>query len=191
MTRTSPDPRRLQELIDRADIHDALLRYTRGVDRLDEELLRSAYHPDAIDDHGIFRGTVEEFIAWAFAGHRAGHHGEQHYITNHTCEIDGDVAHTETYFMMVGRNRTGTPVTLHGGRYIDQFERREGNWRIAHRVSMVEWTGGVTEADLPPVDRKENGTVARDRSDTSYDRPLLTAERRNAVQAARGQAQPS
>lgn len=173
-----PDPRRVQELLDRQDILDALLRYTRGVDRLDEDLVRSAYHPGAIDDHGIFRGTVEEFILWAFEGHRTNHRGEQHYITNHACEIDGDVAHTETYFVMVGQNRTGTPVTLHGGRYVDQLEKRDGAWRIAHRVSMVEWVGGVTAPDLPPVDRKKNGTIARDRSDTSYDRPLLNEARR-------------
>jgi hypothetical protein len=174
---SSPDPRRLAELLDRHDIWACLLRYTRGVDRLDEDLVRSAYWPGAIDDHGVFRGTVEEFIAWAFAGHRANHEGEQHYVTNHTCEIDGDVAHAETYFVMVGRNRTGTPVTLHGGRYVDQLERRDGEWRILHRVSMVEWTGGVTVPDLPPVVREQNGTVARDRTDTSYDRPLLTPER--------------
>lgn len=173
----SPDPGRVQELIDRQDILAALLRYTRGVDRLDEDLVRSAYHPGAIDDHGVFRGTVDQFITWAFAGHRANHNGEQHYVTNHTCEIDGDVAHTETYFVMVGQNKTGTPVTLHGGRYIDQVEKRDGEWRIAHRVSMVEWVGGVTPPDLPPVNRKKNGTVARDRTDTSYDRPLLTDAR--------------
>lgn len=189
MPHDGPDTVRLQELLDRQDILDCLHRYTRGVDRLDEDLLRSAYHPCAIDDHGVFRGPVEEFIAWAFAGHRDRHHGSQHYITNHTCDIDGDVAHTETYFVMVGRNRTGTPVTLHGGRYLDQLERRDGAWRILHRVSMVEWTGGVTTPDLPSVDRAQNGTVARDRSDTSYDRPLLTAERRSTANGSgRGHA---
>ncbi len=177
-TPPTPDPRRVQELIDRQDILDALLRYTRGVDRLDEQLLRSAYWPGAIDDHGVFRGTIEEFVPWAFAHHRAAHHGEQHYVTNHTCDLDGDTAHTETYFVMVGQNKQGTPVTLHGGRYLDQLERRDGEWRIAHRVSMVEWTGGVVPPDLPPVHREPNGTVARDRTDTSYDRPLLSEERR-------------
>lgn len=173
-----PSPARLQELVDRQDILDALLRYTRGVDRLDHDLLRSAYWPGAVDDHGVFRGPIEEFLPWADNVHRTMHHGTQHVIANHTCEIDGDVAHTETYMVMVGMNKTGTPVTLHGGRYIDQLERRDGEWRIAHRVSMVEWTGGVVPPDLPPVEREPNGTVARDRSDTSYDRPLLTDERR-------------
>jgi hypothetical protein len=178
MTTPLPAGARLQTLLDRQDILDCLHRYTRGVDRLDEELLLSAYWPGAIDDHGVFRGTVEEFVPWAFANHRRVHHGEQHYVTNHTCDLDGDTAHTETYFVMVGQNRHGTAVTLHGGRYVDQFERREGEWRIAHRVSMVEWTGGVVPPDLPPVQREKNGTVARDRTDTSYDRPLLTEARR-------------
>jgi hypothetical protein len=168
-----PDPASLQRLLDECDIRDCIHRYCRGVDRLDDELVRPAYHPDAIDDHGVFRGTVEEFIGWAFPLHRARHHGHQHYVTNHTAEIVGDVARTETYFTIVARNRTGTPVTLHGGRYIDRFERRGGVWRIAHRVSMIEWIGGLADADLPSVTRRPNGVVARDRGDTSYDEFFL------------------
>ncbi len=26
-----------------------------------------------------------------------------------------------------------------GGRYVDRFERRNGEWRIAHRLSIREW----------------------------------------------------
>jgi hypothetical protein len=163
---------RLQELLDRQDILDCLLRYTRGVDRLDAELFRSAYHPDAVDDHGVFAAPVEEFLDWAFAGHLKNHRGTNHYITNHTCELDGDTAHTETYVIMVGQNVAGTPVTLHGARYIDRLERRDGRWAIAHRVSMLEWVGGLTPPDLPPVAREPNGVISRDRSDTSYQRPL-------------------
>src|SRR5262245_22241598 len=155
------DLARVQELIDRQSIRDCLYRYCRGVDRLDKELLLSAYHPGAIDDHGVFRGPVEEFVEWAFAGHRAKHHGHQHYIANHTCELDGDTAHTETYMFMLGHNVTGTPFTLHGGRYVDRFERREGEWRIAYRTSLVEWVGGLTEPGLAPVGRVQPGIVAR------------------------------
>ncbi len=37
-------------------IRQAALRYCRGVDRLDAELMFSAYHDDATDDHGVFVG---------------------------------------------------------------------------------------------------------------------------------------
>jgi hypothetical protein len=36
------------------------------MDRLDRELVRSAYHDDAIDDHAAFVGPVERFLDWAF-----------------------------------------------------------------------------------------------------------------------------
>jgi hypothetical protein len=100
------------------------------------------------------------------------HRGTNHYITNHTCELDGDTAHTETYVIMVGQNVEGTPVTLHGARYIDRLERRDGRWAIAHRVSMLEWVGGLTCPDLPTVTREPNGVISRGRTDTSYERPL-------------------
>ncbi|MBM9464033.1 nuclear transport factor 2 family protein [Aeromicrobium sp. YIM 150415] len=163
----------LRTLSDRQQIMDCLHRYTRGVDRLDREMLLSAFHADAIDDHGIFRGTAAEFADWAFDLHRTRHRGHQHYITNHTCDLDGDTAHTETYFMMVGQNVDGTPVTLHGGRYVDRLERRAGRWAIAYRLSLVEWVGGITPPDLPAAKRVQGGVIARDRSDVSYIRPLL------------------
>ena len=43
--------RRLRALEDRNEILDCLARYARGMDRLDRELARSAYHDDAIDDN--------------------------------------------------------------------------------------------------------------------------------------------
>jgi hypothetical protein len=56
--------RTVGELKDRQDILDCLMRYSRGVDRLDRELLRSAYHPDAVDDHGMFAGGRDAFVDW-------------------------------------------------------------------------------------------------------------------------------
>ena len=53
------------ELADREAIRDCMYRYSRGIDRCDVELLRSAYWPDATDNHTGFVGTREEFIAWA------------------------------------------------------------------------------------------------------------------------------
>jgi hypothetical protein len=58
---TSPD---LQRVIDHIAVRDVVLKYARAIDRMDWELLRSCYYPDAIDDHGPFRGTVEEMIPW-------------------------------------------------------------------------------------------------------------------------------
>ena len=44
--------REVQELLDKQAIHEVMIRYCRGLDRMDAELVGSAYHPDAHDDHG-------------------------------------------------------------------------------------------------------------------------------------------
>ena len=96
---------RLQELLDRQDILDCVHRYCRAVDRFDRELLLSVYHPDAIDDHGLFVGGREAFADWAFGYHSLYQNATHHVVTNHTCELDGDVAHAETYWIFSGANR--------------------------------------------------------------------------------------
>lgn len=164
---------RVQELLDRQEILDCIYRYCRGMDRLDADIVASAYHPDAVDNHGSFTGLAEQFIEWAFTGLRLNQHGHHHYVMNHTCELDKNVAHTETYYLFVAHNVHDTPYTLHGGRYVDRFERRGGRWAIAYRTSLLEWVGGLTQADLSPVMRMQPGCIARDRSDVSYARPLI------------------
>ena len=55
---------RITRLEDRAEIREAMMRYARGMDRRDRELLRSAYHDGAVDDHVGFIGEVDDFIDW-------------------------------------------------------------------------------------------------------------------------------
>jgi hypothetical protein len=165
---------RLLEQLDRAEITDCLHRYTRGMDRLDRELARSAYHEGAIDDHAGFVGTVEDFLDWAFDYH-AGQVRHQHFISNTMIDLDGDEAHVESYYTFVGTEADpGAPLTVFGGRYLDRFERREGHWGIVVRLCLVEWCTDPTS--LLPEEAVASlavmGTNARDRTDSSYERPL-------------------
>src|ERR1700712_1349041 len=127
-------------LVDREAIRDCLYRYSRGVDRLDAEMLLSAYWPDAIDHHLNFTGTAAEFVEWAFPQMR---HMDQtlHVIGNVMITIRGAVAEVESYFYSV--SRVGTPVHkfdfVGAGRYLDRFERRDDEWRIADRTVVTDW----------------------------------------------------
>jgi ketosteroid isomerase-like protein len=167
----------VHEQADRQAILDCLHRYTRGIDRHDRELMLSAYHPDAWDDHGAASGTAAEFVNWAIKWHGEFQTRHQHIITNHTVEIDGDTAHGETYYMFWGINREGPP-TLAFGRYVDRFEKRNGRWAIAYRICINEHnTHGVT-AILPQEWQEaldSTGPNARSRQDVSYRRPLIHA----------------
>lgn len=167
----------VQNLVDRAEIHDCVIRYCRGQDRLDADLVRSAYHEDAVDDHVAFVGGVEGLIDWSFSQYDdlARH---QHFVMNHHAEIDGDAAHAETYYIFTGAPTGDGPFSMTGGRYVDRFERRDGRWAIAARSVVVEWMT-QTPSLLGPAAYEamaDAGTVARDRTDVSYARPLRVRE---------------
>ncbi len=161
----------IQELQDREAIRDCLATYCRGVDRLDREALLSVYHDDAIDDHGDYVGPASGFVDWAMNYHTSNQIRTQHALTNHLCELDGDVAHTETYWTYRALNRDEPKYICASGRYIDRFERRDGRWAIAVRVCVMDVPDPVMDAAGPFGDGQFQTTV-RDSSDPSYKRPL-------------------
>jgi hypothetical protein len=165
---------RLERLADREDILDCLIRFSRGMDRFDRELFLSAFHPDATIAAGVFVGGPVALYDWASVLHDQGQVTTHHNLLNYTCEIERNTAHTETYYLFVGRNRDATNW-IAGGRYIDRLERRDGAWRIALRTNVIEWSGMVPTMPLPFADVPDihvNGAPARSKDDPSYQRPL-------------------
>jgi hypothetical protein len=129
-----------EELADREAIRDCLYRYRSGIDRCDEDMLRSAYWPDATDHHLDFFGTREELIAWALPALR-GMDQTMHLIGNILIRLHGATASVESYYYGFHRISDGTATrdTIGAGRYLDQFERRGDEWRIARRHVVVDW----------------------------------------------------
>jgi len=172
---------RVRELLDKQAIHECLARFSRGMDRFDREVFLSAFHPDATVAAGPFVGSAAECYDWAMPMHEAGQVATQHNLLNVTIDLDGDTAHTETYYQFVGRNRDET-LCLAGGRYVDRLERRGVEWRISLRTNVVEWSGMLPQmpipfTDLPDIDR--NGVAARSPQDISYRRPLTNRRERH------------
>ncbi|TGD72553.1 nuclear transport factor 2 family protein [Mangrovimicrobium sediminis] len=137
---TTPTQQILSELADRAAIEECLSRYCRGVDRLDADMVRSAYWPDVVDTHLDFQGNAEEFIEWSFAA-MGTMDQTQHFMCNTIINLDGDTADVESYFMgfHVVNGPDGKFDLLAGGRYVDRFEKRDDEWRIAERLVVTDW----------------------------------------------------
>lgn len=131
----------LQQLVDKQQIHDALLRYGMGLDRLDEELVASVYHDDGIDDHGGSPKTGREFAHWVIGFLRDGFNSTSHIIANALISVDGDVAYSQTYYFAWQRfaRQDREYDLVISGRYIDRFERRSDLWKIAHRFRLQDW----------------------------------------------------
>jgi hypothetical protein len=128
------------ELADREVIRDCLFRYSRAVDRRDEDLLRSVYWPDATDTHLAFTGSAEGFIQWALPKLRAMNQ-TMHLIGNIIIRLSGFRADVESYVYGFHRIETGGVMrdTIACGRYLDRFERRGDEWRIAARLLVTDW----------------------------------------------------
>lgn len=161
-------------LVDRQAIVDVVLRYCRGIDRLDLELVRNCYHPDATDEHGTFTGTRDEYVDWV-ASVLTRFTGTMHVVANQLVEVDGDTdtAHCETYGVAYhwGEPRDDARRNFTTGfRYLDRFERRDGVWRIARRVAVREWTHVVPADQQLVIPRERDGRRGqRDRSDPVYE----------------------
>jgi hypothetical protein len=165
---------KVQYLEDRSAITDCIASHARGCDRHDVELLTSSYHADGVDEHGTTVNPGPDYAAWANAVHGATSQTHMHNITTHTCEIDGDEAHAESYVVVTLLSPDGTAATVMCGRYVDRLERRDGTWRIAIRRATVELAftadASLLQSTFFESQRYVKGT--RDRADPSYERPL-------------------
>lgn len=131
----------LTTLLDREAIREAVFRYCRGIDRLDEAALRASYWPDATDSHGAYKGSASGFIDIALPKLRES--GRMiHHVGNLSIELRGTQAAVETYFLAWQRDRGadgGETETFLAGRYVDRFEKRGNEWRVVARVVVYDW----------------------------------------------------
>ena len=155
----------IEQLLAIEACREAARRYSYGVDHLDTDVMKSAYWPDATDDHGVFVGN-----AWEFADRVVGSHDRwtwtMHTIFNHRVEIEPDGAHArgEAYnvsYLFEGDQRR---LSTWYGRYLDTYERRGDEWRISHRVC-------VHHADTSELVPDSMGIDASTFRQVDFDRP--------------------
>jgi len=138
----------INKLMAREAIRDCLFRYCRGIDRIDETSLRSAYWPDGTDQHGPYDGSASGFIDWALK-FLPQTERNIHQIHNILIEFKEGGAAVETYFSAFQR-QPGADGNMQQldmkGRYLDWFVERDGEWRILNRVVVFDW---VEDMPLP------------------------------------------
>jgi hypothetical protein len=137
------------ELADRSGIATNLARHGRGVDRNDRTLLLSAYHADATVAYGLYEGPAADFVDFLIAG-MAGEPVTLHRTSNMLVQIEAEQARSESYVIAYMRTPDGGAGTqrLIGGRYLDRHEKRDGRWRIAHRVYVLDWNINVPSREV-------------------------------------------
>lgn len=158
---------RLELLIAKDAIRDAMYRYCRSMDRMDIELGLSVFHSDAPADYGaIYQGDGYGFVRFAYDSH-AKMISHQHQLGNLLIRVDGDKAWSEAYVTIAFRLRDATGQLLAmetRGRYIDHWEKRDGRWAISDR----RYIHAMDEV-WPTADDAFGNDGTRDSHDPSYE----------------------
>ena len=137
----------------RSEIHDLIVALSRAMDRGDEALMRSLWHPGAkVEGGGYFSGSAEDFCTYMTDTMR-GMLRMAHTVANEWIRVDRNAAVAETYVIAIATSRTdeGDQDALVGGRYLDRFERRDGEWKFTFRTFVHDW-----QIEQPSTDQRDD-----------------------------------
>ena len=144
----------LQELSDRAEIGDVLVREASAMDRGDWDLWETQFTPDAMIDYTAndgARGNPAEVRAWlsVVLGRFT---ACQHLSSNHEISLHGDRA-TVRSMQHIGV-RAGLPpderVLFSGIWFRDEMVRTDAGWRIEKRIEELAWRYNFPTDFRPP-----------------------------------------
>lgn len=166
-------------------IRQVVAAYAHAIDRCRWDMMAKVFHEDADYGFGPVGGSWRDFVPQAQAIIEPCL-ATQHHLGQSLIRFDGaDAADTETYFSAMHTIPAGYPVTdvfpdkgkiysaVIAGRYVDRFEKRDGEWRIAKRTGLYDWrefreVEGVDLSELPKGaggyrdDRDPSAAVAQD-----------------------------
>jgi hypothetical protein len=138
----------LQEISDRLEVHDVLIRYCYAVDDRDWDAYRQVFTPDAVIDDtvtGGVRSGVEEHVAFM---RKALSHIliSQHAISTTLFDIQGDEARLRTHCscpMVVDLGAGQRQVFFQGLWYRHRLVRTREGWKIQELIEEGYWNHDV------------------------------------------------
>ena len=157
---------------DKEGIRDKISMYQRSMDRSDPELGYACFWDEATVtcggycDHMPAREYVDSCMA---NGSNPNLFMSQHQFTNTYIRVNDDKAGSESYGIIVtasnAEEENHANVTLGCCRYLDKWEKRDGDWRLVERLCATDGYFKLPnlEIALPQED------YARDKTDPSYE----------------------
>ena len=139
----------IQELSDRTEITNVLIRYTRAIDTGDWDKLDTVFTPDAqinyVESGGI-EATYAEVKPWLAEVLPLFFPKRMHTLGQLDIALDGDEATVDAYFhnpMPADDGRGGEKVVELGGIYHHTMTRTPDGWRSRKLHEQVVWKRGL------------------------------------------------
>ena len=139
----------LQEISDRMEIEGVLIRYTRGIDTGEWDLLDTVFTPDAEIDYTESGGIADTYPAvkpWLAEVLPAFFPKRMHSLAQIAVTFDGAEALATAYFhnpMPMDDGAGGTKVVEFGGLYHHTLVRTAGGWRSRKLHEEIVWKRGL------------------------------------------------
>lgn len=140
MSTDTGKPPKAQEIADRLAIQDILYCHSRGLDRQDSTLLQACYWPDAEVDYGAYKGPALQFVELVLPALQATYELTRHCLSNTTIAVQGEQACSESYVNAAHLLQGAQEEMSFAGRYLDRLEKRHGEWKIVHRLVVMDWS---------------------------------------------------
>jgi len=139
----------LQEISDRLEIEGVVIRYTRGIDTGEWDLLDTVFTPDAEIDYTESGGIADTFPAvkaWLAEVLPAFFPKRMHTIGQVDIDLHGDEADVTAYFhnpMPMEDGKGGTKIVEIGGYYHHTMTRTADGWRSRKLHEEVVWKSNI------------------------------------------------
>ena len=132
----------VQALLDKKAIEEVLLKFLRGCDRADADLVERAYWPDGWEDHGgTFDGPASEWVAVVKARLLQGGL-MNHLAMNLVIDLKSATTATAECYILTASRLTANGQAFDTrtlARCVDRMEKRGDEWRIFRRTMCWEW----------------------------------------------------
>ena len=139
----------LQQISDRLEIQDVLVRYTRAIDTGDWDKLDTVFTPDAEIDYSESGGVVDTFPTvkpWLAEMLPLFFPKRMHTLGQLDIVLDGDEALCSAYFhnpMPMDDGQGGEKIVEFGGIYHHTMVRTPAGWRSRKLYEEVVWKQGI------------------------------------------------
>ena len=141
----------LQRLIDRSEIEDVIQRYSRTLDWLDRDGQTGCYWPDAHIEYGFFTGKAEDFLPVVMQT-ESNLARRWHMLSQPLIRFRSETSASSECYGIFGGGRTQDDGSiagdLIGGRYLDEWEKRGGEWRISARKYILDWKTPIKDQPM-------------------------------------------
>jgi uncharacterized protein (TIGR02246 family) len=133
--------RQVQRLQDEKAIREVIIRYGEYLDAKDYAGYASLFASDGVWTGGFGSATgpaaIQAMLEKNLGKPEPGYLNKSsfHLMTTEVIEVDGDTAKARSRYLFFTASPDNKPVPSLAGRYIDEFVRENGVWKIKKRIT--------------------------------------------------------